>query len=183
MKAFDLSSIARNFYRDILDDDTRPNSEAYALLLIPSVVSTIAVFRPIDAEFLSMMSTALSILFGFTFSSLLSTARYSAKNDPVEQLVVKQTRLGTSYALLVNLLSLISIIVVSIVVVDYAQLSYTVATGLSFGVYWLLFHYLTVMVYLMRYLYLLAIGGAFESEGQPSPSEGENEEEPPEQTV
>ena len=183
MKAFDLSPIVWNFYHDILEDDDRPDSEAYALLIIPTAISTIAFFRHIDAEFLSMMATALAILFGFTFSSLLSTARYSAKDDRVEELVVKQTRLGTSYALLVNLLSLISIIFVSIIVVDYAQLSYAIATVISAGVYWLLFHYLTTMVYLMRYLYLLAIGGAFATENESTPNEEDTEQEPPETTI
>lgn len=165
MKAFDLSPIFCNFFRGILDDDDRPDYEAYALLAIPGVLSLIAFYRHVDSEFIEMMSTALAILFGFTFSTLMTTAKYSTKDDRIEEMVVRQTRVGTSYALVINLLSLISVVFVSIFVKDYSQLSYTTATVLSAGIYVLMFHYLIVMVYLMRYLYLLAIGGAFE---QPS---------------
>lgn len=162
MKAFDITPIVENFYRDILESDRRSNWEAYVLVLLPGLLALVASVRPIDNEFISMMTTALAILFGFTFSSLLTTAKYSAKEDRIEEKVVKQTRLGTSYALLANLVSLIAVIGVSIAVVDYAALSSLIATIASGLVYFLLFHYLLVMLYLMRYLYLLVIGGAFE---------------------
>lgn len=177
MKAFDITPIVDNFYRDILENDRRSDWEAYLLLLVPVVLAQVAVVRPIHSGFVSMMGTALAILFGFTFSSLLTTARYSAKDDPIEEKVVKQTRLGTSYALLVNLMALIAIVVVSIVVKDYAALSQSAAVTVSATVYFLLFHYLLVMVYLMRYLYILAIGGALEqSEGRDSLQEMEQEQ-------
>lgn len=183
MKAFDLTPIIKNFYRGIIENEDRPDSEAYALVVIPGVFSLIAMVRPIDSEFLGMMATALAILFGFTFSSLLSTARYSAKDDRIEQLVVEQTRVGTSYALLVNLVSLISIVVVSVLVEDYSRLSYLAATVGSAIVYALLFHYLLVMVYLMRYLYLLAIGGAFEQPMHTTGGHGEEDEKEPQETT
>lgn len=177
MKAFDVTPIITNFYRDILESDRRSNSEAYTLWIVPGVLALVALIRPIDGEFMSMMATSLAILFGFTFSSLLTTAKYSAKKDRIEEKVVKQTRLGTSYALLMNLVSLIAVVLVSVAVTDYTALSYPVAATVSAGVYCLLFHYLLVMVYLMRYLYLLAIGGALE---QPRPggqsADGESEE-------
>lgn len=162
MKAFDITPIIDNFYLDIYESAHRSNWEAYTLLSIPVLLAQVAVIRPIDSEFMSMMSTALAILFGFTFSSLLTTAKYSAKDDRIEAKVVQQTRLATSYALLMNLISLIAVVLVSIAVADYTRLSYPVATVVSAGVYCLLFHYLLVMMYLMRYLYLLAIGGALE---------------------
>lgn len=177
MKAFDVTPIVKNFYRDILENDRRANTEAYLLLLLPAALALVGVIRPIDHAFISMMATALAILFGFTFSSLLTTAKYSAREDRIEKKVVVQTRLGTSYALLVNLVALISLIAVSIAITNYATLSRPVEVGISIGVYGLLFHYLLVMVYLMRYLYLLVIGGALE---QPQPErqveESENEE-------
>lgn len=162
MKAFDITPIVENFYRDILDSDRRSDNEAYTLLAVPAVLALVGVVRPIDSGFMSMMATALAILFGFTFSSLLTTAKYSAKDDRIEERVVKQTRLGTSYALLMNLVALIMVVGVSIGVTDYGALSQHSAVVLSVGVYFLLFHYLLVMVYLMRYLYLLAVGGALE---------------------
>lgn len=180
MKAFDVSLIVDNFYRDILESDRRSNWEAYTLLVIPAMLSLVAFFRPIDSEFVSMMATALAILFGFTFSSLLTTAKYSPKQDRIEEKVVKQARLRTSYALLVNLLSLISIVAVSIAVVDYATLSPLAAVTTSVVVYFLLFHYLLVMFYLMRYLYVLAIGGALEESDR---YERERDDEPPKQKV
>ncbi|MFD1526208.1 MULTISPECIES: hypothetical protein [Halobacteriales] len=184
MKAFDLSPIVRNFYRDIFENDDRPDYEAYALLAIPGLFSLIAFTRPVDSDFIGMMSTALAILFGFTFSTLMTTAKYSTKDDRIEEMVVQQTRVGTSYALLVNLISLISIVLVSVLVEDYSQLSYPVATGISIVVYALMFHYLLVMVYLMRYLYLLAIGGAFEQSPRTEPrQERGDENEPQERTI
>jgi len=171
MRAFDLSPIILNFYRGILDDDERPNWEAYVLLLIPGAASLVGLYRHIDPEFISTMSTSLAILFGFTFSSLLTTAKYSAKGDRIEEIVVQQTRIGTSYALLVNLVSLISVVLVSVFVADYSQLSYSTATAVSIGVYYLMFHYLLVMIYMMRYLYLLTIGGAFEESPSREPVE------------
>lgn len=180
MKAFDVSPIIDNFYRDILENDRRANWEAYALLVFPAMLSLVAFLRPIDSEFVSMMATALAILFGFTFSSLLTTAKYSAKGDRIEEKVVKQARLGTSYALLVNLVALISIVAVSIAVVDYATLPSLAAIATSVVVYFLLFHYLLVMIYLMRYLYVLAIGGALEQGGG---YEREQRDEPPQQKV
>ena len=180
MKAFDVSPIIDNFYRDILENERRPNWEAYALLVFPAILSLVAFFRPIDREFVSMMSTALAILFGFTFSSLLTTAKYSPKGDLIEEKVVKQARLGTSYALLVNLIALVSIITVSIAVVNYATLPPLAAITVSMVVYFLLFHYLLVMFYLMRYLYVLAIGGALEQSGG---FEREQRDDPPEQKI
>jgi len=162
MKAFDITPIIDNFYLDIFDNDRRSNWEGYILWIAPAILAQVAVIRPIDSEFVSMMVTALAILFGFTFSSLLTTAKYSAKEDRIEERVVKQTRLGTSYALLMNLLTLIAVVVVSIGVTDYNSISQPVGIAVSAAVYCLLFHYLLVMVYLMRYLYLLAIGGALE---------------------
>lgn len=162
MKAFDVSPIVSNFYRDILDNERRSNWEAYFLLIIPLLLSFISFIRPIDHEFVTMMATALAILFGFTFSSLLTTAKYSPTEDRIEERVVKQSRLGTSYALLVNLIALIAIILVSIAVIDYAGLSTSTSIAISGIIYFLLFHYLLVMLYLMRYLYLLVIGGALE---------------------
>lgn len=176
MKAFDISPIVINFYKDILRSNRRSNTEAYSLVLLPLIFSFVAVVRPIDSDFISMMATALAILFGFTFSSLLTTAKYTAKDDPVEERVVNQTRLGTSYGLLVNLAALISVVVVSIGVTNYGNLSYLVATAISIIVYFLLFHYLLVMVYLMRYLYLLAIGGALEQSPMRQPGENEMDE-------
>jgi cytochrome c biogenesis factor len=177
MKAFDITPIVRNFYQDIFKSDRRSNAEAYALILIPAAFALVGVLRPIDAAFMSMMSTALAILFGFTFSSLLTTAKYSAKEDRIEEMVVKQTRLGTSYALLMNLVALIAVVSVSIGVEDYGTLSPMAATAVSAAVYFLLFHYLLVMVYLMRYLYLLVIGGALEQTQNQSMSDGEEQEE------
>lgn len=162
MKAFDLGSIVNNFYREILDDKDKSDWEAYILVLAPAVLAQIAIFRHIDANFISTTSTALAILFGFTFSSLLATAEYTPDNDPNEEQVVKETRLATSYALLVNFITLVAVIFVSIVVVDYATLGYTEGTALSAGVYYMLFHYLIIMGYLLRYIYLLTQGGAFE---------------------
>jgi len=161
MKSFDVGVIAQSFYQGILSDDDRPSSEAYVLIILPAVFALISVVRPVDESFISTMSTTLAILFGFTFSSLLTTAKYSAKEDRLEKIVVNQARVGTSYALLVNLISLIAIVVTSILVIDYSQLSGIVSVTVSAVIYYLLFHYLLVMVYLMRYLYLLAIGGAF----------------------
>lgn len=181
MRAFDISPIIVNFYRDIFDDD-RSNMEAYIVLVVPAVLALVAFRRPIHEGFISMMTTALAILFGFTFSSLLTTAKYSAKDDPIEEQVVRETRVGTSYALLANLVTLIAVIGVSIMVVDYATLSSPVATGVSWVVYFLLFHYLVVMVYLMRYLYLLVIGGAFE-ETEPVVKASEDEQEEQEITL
>jgi len=177
MKAFDISPIIANFYRDILESERRSNWEAYTLVLVPIVLAFVGVVRPIDDAFIMMMATALAILFGFTFSSLLTTAKYSEKDDPLEEQVVRETRVGTSYALLANLVSLIAVIGVSIAVIDYDTLSATSAAGVSWVVYFLLFHYLLVMVYLMRYLYLLVIGGAFEeAEPQVRPTEPEQED-------
>jgi len=179
MKAFDITPIVDNFYRDIFESDRRSNAEAYVLLAVPAVLALVAVVRPIDSDFMSMMATALAILFGFTFSSLLTTAKYSSKEDRVEELVVNQTRLGTSYALLVNLMALIAVVMVSIGVTDYEALSPPAAAAVSVPVYYLLFHYLLVMVYLMRYLYLLAIGGALEqtSAAASQSQDGEEQEE------
>lgn len=177
MKAFDISPIVDNFYRDIFENDRRSNAEAYVLLLVPGFLAMVAVVRPMDSEFISMMTTALAILFGFTFSSLLTTAKYSAKEDRIEERVVKQTRLGTSYALLMNLVALIAVVSVSIAVTEYGALSYPTATAVSAGVYYLLFHYLLVMVYLMRYLYLLVIGGALEQSTKTAQSKDEGSEE------
>lgn len=176
MRSFDITPIIKNFYRDIFENDRRSNWEAYNLLLVPAALSFVAVIRPIHSEFISMMATALAILFGFTFSSLLTTAKYSAKEDRIEERVVKETRLGTSYALLMNLMALIAVVLVSIGVTDYTGLSYPVATIVSGVVYFLLFHYLLIMVYLMRYLYLLVIGGALEEEQESTDYEEEREE-------
>lgn len=180
MKAFDVTPIITNFYRDILESDRRSNSEAYVLWVVPGGLALVALIRPIDSEFMSMMATALAILFGFTFSSLLTTAKYSAKEDRIEEKVVTHTRLGTSYALLMNLVSLIAVVLVSVAVTDYGLLSYPIAAAVSAGVYCLLFHYLLVMVYLMRYLYLLAVGGALE---QPWPEGGSTENESEESEI
>jgi len=174
MKAFDIRPIINNFYGDIYDDPARSDWEAYALLIAPAVFAQISIIRPIDSGFISTASTTLAILFGFTFSSLLTTAKYTAKEDKTEQMVVRQTRLGTSYALLMNLATLVAVIGASILVKDFGELSYTAATMTSATVYVLLFHYLIVMVYLMRYFYLLAIGGAFEEEEQ-AKSDGESQ--------
>lgn len=178
-KAFDVTPIVGNFYLDIFESEERSDWEAYVLIGFPAVLSLVAIVRPIDDGFITMMATALAILFGFTFSSLLTTAKYSAKEDRIEEQVVKETRLGTSYALFVNLISLIAVVSVSIAVVDYTALSSPVAVGVSWVVYFLLFHYLVVMVYLMRYLYLLVIGGAFEEPNSSSetPKDGEEENE------
>lgn len=177
MKAFDVTPIVSNFYRDILGSERRSNWEAYLFLLVPVLLASVAVIRPLDSEFVTMMATALAILFGFTFSSLLTTAKYSPKEDRIEERVVKQARLGTSYALLMNLVALIAIVVVSIAVVDYGTLSQSSAVVLSFIVYGLLFHYLLVMVYLMRYLYVLVIGGALEGGEASTEAKGEESEE------
>ena len=166
MKSLDVRPIINNFYRDILKDDARSNWEAYILVILPAAFSLISVLRPIDEQFVSTLSTALAILFGFTFTSLMSTARYSSKDDPLEERVVRETRISTAYALLVNLVSLMAVVGVTIAVIDYSKLGYITATGISAGVYFLLFHYLLVMLQLMRYLYLLAIGGAFEAADQ-----------------
>ena len=166
MKSIDIRPIVNNFYNDIFEDETRSNWEAYILLFIPSIFSLISIIRPIDSQFISTMSTALAILFGFTFTSLMSTARYSAKDDPLEEEVVRETRISTAYALLVNLCALIAIVGVTIAVVDFSGLGPVEATAISASVYFLLFHYLIVMLHLMRYLYLLSIGGAFESAEQ-----------------
>lgn len=179
MKAFDLTPILSNFYNDIFESDERSDWEAYSLILIPGLLAAVGFYRQLDGEFVSTMSTSLAILFGFTFSSLLTTAKYSSEEGNIERRVVEQARIGTSYALLINLISLFAIVAVSILVVDYSQLSQNIAVLMSLCVYFLLFHYLTVMVYLMRYLYLLAIGGAFEPPnrgGQTQPDE-ENESE------
>ncbi len=173
MRAFDVRSIVNNFYRDILNDEKRSDWEAYALVVIPAILAQVAVVRHVDRAFVSTMSTTLAILFGFTFSSLLTTARYSPKNDRVEELVVKQTRLGTAYALLVNLLTLFTVVAISIGVTEYNSLGYTAATMLSALTYFALFHYLIVMLYLMRYLYLLTVGGAFEEPSAASASDTE----------
>ena len=61
-----------------------------------------------------------------------------------------------------NLAALIVAVTVSTAVTDYAVLSYPVVTAFSSIMYFVLFHYLLVMVYLMRYLYLLMSGGALE---------------------
>lgn len=164
MIAFDLRPIVNNFYSGIFNSDSRPNWEAYALLVIPAVLAQAAVFSPVTESKISTISTALAILFGFTFSSLLTTAKYSSKDDRLEQQVVQETRVGTSYALLVNLVSLFLVVGSSVFISNYSNLSYIVSTSLSALIYYSLFHYLLVMVYLMRYLYLLAIGGAFEEE-------------------
>lgn len=82
----------------------------------------------------------------------------------------------TSYVLLMNLVSLIAVVVVSIAVTDYATLSFPAATAASVAVYFLLFHYLLVMVYMMQYLYLLVIGGALEETIPPTESEHEKSE-------
>jgi|GEM_PF-3183009 len=164
MKAFDITPIIQNFYGDILNSDQRSNLEAYLLLIIPGILATTAIVRPIDQEFLTMMTTALAILFGFTFNSLLTTAKYSAKDDPIEEKVVHQTRLGTAYALLINLFSLITIITISIAVTEFNQLNTGGLAVASYATYFLLFHYLMILLYLMRYLYLLVIGGALEQQ-------------------
>lgn len=177
MKSFDLRSIVNNFYGDILEDERVSDWEAYSLVLLPVVLSQIAIFRPVDHAFMGTMSTALAILFGFTFSSLLTTAKYSPKGDRTEELVVKKAQLGTSYALLVNLVSLITIICTSILVVEYNTLGQISATATSATVYFFLFHYLAVMLYLMRYLYLLAIGGAFQMDTEQKEEEGEEQQE------
>lgn len=176
MKAFDLRPIIHNFYRGILDDPSRPDYEAYVLIFAPAVFALVAMIRHLDANFTGTMATALAILFGFTFSTLMSTARYSAKQDPIEEKLVNQTRVGTAYALLVNLLSLTVLVLVSILVTDYSALTYPVATVASAVVYFCMFHYLLVMIYMMRYLYLLAIGGAFEEPTDTSPSQDEESE-------
>ncbi|WP_153952303.1 hypothetical protein [Halosegnis longus] len=163
MKSLNVAPIVNNFYSQIYDDRQKSNWEGYILLLVPALIAQIAIFRPIDAEFMSTMSTTLAILFGFTFTSLMSTARYSAKDDKVEEKVVRETRTTTAYALLINLSALVLVVGTTIAVVDYASLQYSVATAVSAGVYFFMFHYLMVMVHLMRYLYLLAIGGAFEN--------------------
>jgi hypothetical protein len=181
MKAFDLRSIVNNFYRDIYEDKKRPNREAYFILVFPAVLSQISIVRPIDADFISAMSTALAVLFGFTFTSLLTTAKYSPKGDKIEEKVVRQARIGTSYALLINLISLFSVVFTSIAVVEYSTLPYLLATTMSAFVYYFLFHYLTVMMYMMRYLYLLTTGGALEKSTE-SESTKQNEE-PEEITV
>jgi hypothetical protein len=114
------------------------------------------------------MSTALAVLFGFTFNSLMITARYSTKNDRLEEMVVRQARLGTSYALFVNLTALLLVISASIAIVDYSEVSYQAITAASAGVYYILFHYLFVVFHLLRYMYLLAVGGAFEDADEQS---------------
>jgi putative effector of murein hydrolase LrgA (UPF0299 family) len=170
MKAFDITPIVNDFYDSIFEDERRSNWEGYSLLFIPAGVALLGFVRQIDGSFISTMSTTLAILFGFTFTSLLTTARYVPTGNQVEKEVVDEARIGTSYALLVNLFSLILIVFISILVVNYQNLSYGFGVIISTAVYYSLFHYLTVMVYLMRYLYLLATGGAFE---QPK-----NEEDP-----
>lgn len=173
MKAFDISLIVKNFYRDIFESERRSNAEAYVLVVVPAALASVASVRPIDSEFISMMATSLAILFGFTFNSLLTTAKYSANDDVVEKEIVNQTRLGTSYALLMNLVALIAVVVVSIIVTDYEAFSGLRATITSGVVYFLMFHYLLVMMYLMRYLYLLVMGGALEQPAESSESQGE----------
>ena len=176
MKSLDIRPIVNNFYRDILDDEDRSNWEAYILLVLPLILAQAAIFRHIDAAFMSTMSTSLAILFGFTFNSLMITARYSSKDDRLEELVVRETRLSTAYALLVNLIALLLVVSTSIVIVDYSEVSYMSATVISAGVYFVLFHYLFVMVHLLRYVYLLAIGGAFEEGEDESSNEAQSEE-------
>jgi hypothetical protein len=176
MKHIDVRSIIKNFYKNILEDETRSDWEAYSLLLFPSAVAQVAIFRPIDGQFISNMMTSLAILFGFTYTSLLTAAKNSPKDDRVEKLVVQETRMTTSYALLMNLITLIAVVVISIAVVDYTQLGYVTVTALSAGVYFLLFHYLMMMLYLMRYLYLLSTGGAFESDNESSAQSGKRKQ-------
>jgi hypothetical protein len=162
MKAFDLTPIISNFYGGILETDSRPDWEAYVLIGFPFIVALVGLYSPITDSILSTMITALAILFGFTFSSLLTTAQYSGRGDRLEKQIVQETRIGTSYALLVNLASLISVVLSSIFIADFSQIASLPLTIISVAVYYLLFHYLLVMIYLMRYLYLLAVGGAFE---------------------
>jgi hypothetical protein len=177
MKAFDLTPILNNFYNDIFESDERSDWEAYSLILIPGLFAAVGFYRQLDGGFVSTMSTSLAILFGFIFSSLLTTAKYSSEEGNIERRVVEQARIGTSYALLINLISLFTIVVISILVIDYSQLSYNISVLMSISVYFLLFHYLTVMIYLMRYLYLLAIGGAFEPPNRSSQTQPDEENE------
>lgn len=162
MKAFDITPIVRNFYEMILKDNDKSDLEAYILMVLPVGLAQVAIYSHVSRSTLSTITTALAILFGFTFSSLLSAAKYSAKDDPLEKVVVQETRIGTSYALLVNLLTLVLVVGSSIYVVDFTQLSYPAATALSAVIYYMIFHYFLTMIYMMRYFYLLAIGGAFE---------------------
>lgn len=177
MDAIDLSSIVNNFYEDIFSDPRRSDFEGYVLVLIPLLLAQIAIFRPVDGDFISAMSTALAIFFGFTFSSMMATARYTAKDDPIEKKVVRETRIGTSYALVVNLAALLSVIFTSILVTDYSAIPTIAHVTGSAVVYFFMFHYLIVMVYLMKYMYLLAVGGAFEGESNSSDKKEESDTE------
>jgi len=172
MKAFDLTPIISNFYGGILNTDSRPNWEAYVLIGFPLILALVGFYSPITESTISTMITALAILFGFTFSSLLTTAQYSGRGDRLEKQIVQETRIGTSYALLVNLLSLISVVLSSIFIADFGQIAFLPLAIVSVVVYYLLFHYLLVMIYLMRYLYLLAVGGAFEEPREESRNQG-----------
>jgi len=179
MKSLNVAPIVNNFYRDILNDPKRSDWEAYILVLVPAIVAQISVVRHIDAQFVSTMSTTLAILFGFTFTSLMSTAKYTAKDDPLEEKIVRETRIVTAYALLVNLVALIGIVVFSVIVVDFSTQSYIAATSMSAALYFVMFHYLLVMVHLMRYLYLLSIGGAFEERDQGANESNTESQDPP----
>jgi len=92
-----------------------------------------------------------------------------------EEIVVRETRTGTSYGLLVNFSALTAIILVTIVISDFSTMPYTLSVIISAFIYYLVFHYLIVMVYLMRRLFLLTVGGAFEDGSETNMDDQESE--------
>lgn len=177
MKGFDVSPIISNFYESIFFNEKRPNSEGYIILIFPCILAQLAVIRHLEPLFLTILGTALSVLFGFTFHSLLTVAKYTPKDDPVEEEVVRQTRIGTSYGLLVNFTALSTIVFVVILFPNLSGGGYITSTAVSALVYYLVFHYLVVMMYMMRHLFLLAVGGAFEESSNAPEQDVENERE------
>lgn len=165
MKIINVTPIVKRYYCTLWDDRRNPLVDLLVLLGLPTGLALLGLVRPISIDFINTIVRVIAILFGFTFNALVIMSRYSTDGSGKEQKAIETTRTSTLYGLLVSLICLVIAGGITLFNPDFAQISAITHKAISYIVYLFFFHYGMTLLVLIRRLYILAEGGAFEDTG------------------
>lgn len=144
--------IIKNHYSNLVKDSPAAWMDLLILLGLPAATILLVPYYTATVNFIILVVTSLTILFGFTFNAAILLSGTSISEHPHEEKRAIEITKGSSlYALLISFITLLYSFAVY-VVIDFGGGPFPSIELMSGILYYLLAHYLLTLLVILRNL-------------------------------
>ncbi len=147
--------IIRNHYSNIIKDSPVAWMDLLILLGLPAATVLLVPYYTATVNFVILVVTALTILFGFTFNAAILLSGTNTSELPHEEKrAIEITKSSSLYALLISFITLLYSFTVYLAI-DFGSGFFFSIESMSAFLYYLLAHYILTLLVILRNLSVL----------------------------